>query len=525
MTGLTNLGDILRLPALGDRLAYVDLRRPDQPLQLTAVELDERICAVARGLLRRGIRAGDRVGILAENRLEFIATYLGIMRMGAVAVPVNFRLAGATIAHILRDSAVRLVFVDAQRTRQIPPGMATVSFDAAAGKEFEELVDPGPFETFVPREQDLAEILYTSGSTGLPKGVPLSHAGQVWALSIYCAELNESTPEERTLVVAPLYHMNGLFFTSVALANRMTVISLPRFEVRTYLKTVAEQRCTVLSGIPTMFAMMVRESELIHSLDLGGVRDVAIGSAPLTDALLGQVQALFPNAEVSNGFGTTEAGPAVFGPHPDGLPPPPLSLGYPLQSIEWRLVDGPSAEEGVLSLRTPALTSGYLNLPHVTAEKMHDGWYLTGDVMRRDDHGFFYFVGRADDMFVCGGENIHPGEVEKLLERHPGVAQAIVVPAPDDIKGQIPVAFVVPRSGMAPSPEEIKQYALENGAAYAHPRFVEFRDQLPVSGTHKIDRSLLVQEAAQLSRAAGRTGPSLEKSTLVMPSNAHAPRK
>lgn len=513
MIELVNLGDILRLPALGERLAYVDLRRPDQPLQLTAEELDQKVCAVARGLLRRGVRAGERVGILAENRFEFIATYLGIMRMGAVAVPVNFKFAGATIAHILRDSGVRLVFVDAQRTRQIPPGMATVSFDAAAGKEFEELLDPGSLETFIPGAQDLAEILYTSGSTGLPKGVPLTHAGQLWALSIHCAELNERTPEDRALVVAPLYHMNGLFFTSVALANRMTVVSLPRFEARTYLKTVAEQRCSVLSGIPTMFAMMVREPELIGSLDLGCVREVSIGSAPLTDALLGQVEALFPHAAVSNGFGTTEAGPAVFGPHPAGLAQPPLALGYPLSSIEWRLVAGPSAEEGVLALRTPALMSGYLNLPHVTAEKLRDGWYLTGDVMRRDAQGFFYFVGRADDMFVCGGENIYPGEVEKLLERHPGVAQAIVVPAPDDIKGQIPVAFVVPRPGVAPGPDEIKQYALENGATYAHPRFVEFRDQLPVSGTHKIDRALLVKEAAQLSRAAGRTGPSLDKST------------
>ncbi len=360
----------------------------------------------------------------------------------------------------------------------------------------------------------------------MPKGVPLTHRGQVWALANYCAELSEGTPEDRTLVVAPLYHMNGLFFSTVALANRMAVLSLPRFEVRTYLKTVAEQRCTVLSGIPTMFAMMVRETDLIETLDLSSVKEVAIGSAPLTDALLGQVQALFPNAEVSNGFGTTEAGPAVFGAHPDGLPTPPLSLGYPLASIGWRLVDGSSSEEGVLALRTPALMGGYVNLPHVTAEKMRDGWYLTGDIMRRDAGGFFYFVGRADDMFVCGGENVYPGEVEKLLERHPGVAQAIVVPAPDDIKGQIPVAFIVPRPSVAPSADEIKQYALENGAAYAHPRFVEFRDLLPVSGTHKIDRAALVKEAAQLSRAAGRSRISLEKSSsTVAAADPHSSRK
>jgi acyl-CoA synthetase (AMP-forming)/AMP-acid ligase II len=505
MMDLLNLGDILRLPALGERLAYVDLRGPGRPRELTAVELDRFIVAIARGLARRGVRAGDRVGIVAENRLEFIASYLGAMRMGAVAVPVNFKLPTATVAHIFRDSQIKLAVTDAPRARLIPPAVPAIDFDDASPAGFQGFLDPGPLETFRPAPEDLAEILYTSGSTGLPKGVPLTHRGQLWALANYCEPLDGNPAPQRTLVVAPLYHMNGLYFTTVALTNRMTVLSLPHFEPRTYLESVARYHCTVLSGIPTMFAMMVRERDLVARLDLDSVREISIGSAPLTDALLGQVQKLFPHAEVHNGFGTTEAGPAVFGPHPDGLPTPPLSLGYPLATIECALVDGPTPDEGVLALRTPALMHGYLNLPQVTAEKMRDGWYLTGDVMRRDGSGFFYFVGRADDMFVCGGENIYPGEIEKMLERHPGVAQAIVVPAPDDIKGQIPVAFVVARPGTQPTVATIKQYALEHGPAYAHPRFVEFRDHMPLSGTHKIDRAALVADAARLSRVAGRT--------------------
>jgi long-chain acyl-CoA synthetase len=511
MSELVNLGDILRLAALGDRLAYFDLREgdlrdSDRPLPVTALELEGRILAFARGLRRYGIRIGERVGILSENRLEFIVTYLGTMRMGAVAVPVNFKLAASTIAHIFRDSEIKLAFVDAQRAAAVPRGIPTVSFDEQGSGGFGEFLDPGPLETYIPGEEDLAEILYTSGSTGLPKGVPLSHRGQLWPLRHHCVELNEQTPVERTLVVAPLYHMNGLYFSTVALANRTAIFSLPRFEARTYLRAVAEHRCTVLSGIPTMFAMMVRESELIAQLDFSSVHSIAIGSAPLTDALLVQIERLFPNATVSNGFGTTEAGPATFGPHPDGLPTPPLALGYPSPGVDCRLLDGPSPDQGVLALRTPSLMRGYVNLPQVTAEKMRDGWYLSGDVMRRDANGFFYFVGRADDMFVCGGENIYPGEVEKLLEHHPAVAQAIVVAAPDDIKGQIPVAFIVPRPGTHPLVEDIKQYAIANGPAYAHPRFVEFRERMPVSGTHKIDRTALTREAAQLARAAGRSG-------------------
>jgi acyl-CoA synthetase (AMP-forming)/AMP-acid ligase II len=291
----------------------------------------------------------------------------------------------------------------------------------------------------------------------------------------------------------------------MALAQRTRVILLPRFDARRFLEAADRYRCTRLSGIPTMCALMVRERELIERLELGSVRDVTIGSAPLTDALLAQVHRLFPNAEVENGFGTTEAGPAVFGPHPDGLPRPPLSLGYPLADIGCKLIDGASEDDGILALRTPALMRGYLNQPQATASRMREGWYVTGDLMRKDLNGFYFFVGRADDMFVCGGENIYPGEVEKLLERHPAVAQAIVVPAPDDIKGQIPVAFIVPRSGAAPSAEEIKQYTLREGPAFAHPRFIEFMSSLPLSGTHKIDRSSLTAEAARIVRAAGRS--------------------
>jgi len=504
MSELRNLGDILRLPALADRPAYVDLREPDRPWRVTAAELDRHIVALARGLRRRAVGVGERVGILAENRLEFLVAYLGAMRAGAVAVPVNFKLTAATVAHIFRDSEIKLAFVDGRRAALVPGGIPAISFDSHGGREFADFLDPGPLDTFIPADDDLAEILYTSGSTGVPKGVPLNHRGQLWPLSRLCEALDAHTPPERTLVVAPLYHMNGLFFSTMALVNRVTLFSQPRFEARAYLRAVAEQRCTVLSGIPTMFALMVREAELIAQLDLSCVHTISIGSAPLTDALLGQIQRLFPNASVSNGYGTTEAGPATFGLHPDGLPTPPLSLGYPAPGTQCRLVDGPSPDQGVLALRTPALMKGYLNLPEVTREKMRESWYLTGDVMRRDSSGFFYFVGRADDMFVCGGENIYPGEVEKLLERHPAVAQAIVVPAPDDIKGQIPVAFIVARPGTQPAADEIKQYALANGPAYAHPRFVEFRAQLPVSGTHKLDRAALTQEAAQLAHTAGR---------------------
>ncbi|MGE0525302.1 MAG: class I adenylate-forming enzyme family protein, partial [Variibacter sp.] len=211
------------------------------------------------------------------------------------------------------------------------------------------------------------------------------------------------------------------------------------------------------------------------------------------------------------GYGTTEAGPAVFGKHPDGIPTPDLSMGYPLTAIDLRIVDAEGravegAGEGILQMRTPALMSGYLHLPEQTKRAIRDGWYHTNDVVRRDAGGFYFFVGRADDMFVSGGENVYPGEVEKLIERHPGVQQAVVVPVPDDIKQMLPFAFVVREpgpNGNKVGEGDIKNWTLEGGPAYQHPRWVEFVPAMPLAGTNKVDRAMLKQRAREIA-ASGR---------------------
>lgn len=497
-----NLGDVTSSEA-PDHPAFIDLRAPGAPVIWSTAQLDATADAVARGLVRRGHTPGSRIAILAENRAEFLATYFGILRAGMVAVPINFKLPAETIAFIFADADVAAVIADRERARLIPDGVPAIGLDDPGPQGYQDFLDPGPWDTVRPGPRDPAKILYTSGSTGRPKGVPLLHDGQLWALRKYFTGYDAGR-RDVTLVVAPTYHKNGLFFSTVAVSNQMTIVSLPRFEARQYLDAVAAYRCTVLSGIPTMFALIARERDLLARLDLRHVRQVLIGSAPLTDALLAQVQSIFPNAVIGNSYGTTEAGPCPFGPHPSGLARPPLSLGHPWPDVEWRLAGGASPDDGVFELRSPALMPGYLNLDRVTAERVRDGWYTTGDLMRRDADGFFYFVGRADDMFVCGGENIYPGEVEKLLERHPDIAQAAVVPVADEIKGQIPVAFVVATPGHTVSEDDVKRYALEHGPAYAHPRAVVPVAEIPVAGTHKVDRRRLVDEATRLMRGRGR---------------------
>jgi acyl-CoA synthetase (AMP-forming)/AMP-acid ligase II len=494
-----NLGKLLRPGLAPESGALIDLLPPRRAW--TYGELDAAADAFADALTREGLEPETRVAILAENCAEYLIAYMGTMRAGAITVPVNHRLPADTVRFILEDCAASLCIIDRARVPLLPPGLRRILIRGEGADAFGAFLARGtaPFTARQP-PSGAAEILYTSGSTGRPKGVVLSHAGQLWALRVHVAA--EPARAERSMIVAPLYHMNALFNLSVCLMNGIEVVLLPRFEAATYLMAVAENRCTHLSGIPTMFALVARQTELLARLDLSSVRAVTIGSAPLTEALIERVQKVFPNAAVSNGYGTTEAGPSIFGDHPQGLPCPPVSIGYPIPGVEVRLVNG-SADEGVLQVRTPAMFTEYLNLPQITSEKLHDGWYDTGDIVRRDAAGFYYFTGRADDMFVCGGENVFPGEVEKMLERHPAVLQAAVVPVPDEIKGQIPIAFVVLKDRSVTS-EELKHHSLAAGPAFSHPRAFVVVDELPVASTHKPDKRPLMARALEAARALKR---------------------
>lgn len=462
----------------------------------SASELDDRAARVTAAARAEGWRRGQTVAILAENGPAFTAAYLGLMRAGLVVAPLSYRMPRDTIEYMAKDCAAVAVLAGDALRELAPRGLRTLDI-----AELGDRRDPDG-DVAEMGADEIAEILYTSGSTGRPKGVPLTHHGQLWALRRFL-EVSSIAPE-RTVIAAPAYHMNGLFFTTVTLALGWYTVSMPKFEAKNYLQAAAQHGCTTLSGIPTMFAMMAREEELLAELDLNSVKDVIIGSAPLTQALVDRVKAIFPNAGVRNSYGTTETGPAMFGPHPKALPRPPLSIGYPYPDVEWRLVGSGAPEEGELETRTPATLRGYLNLPKVSASRLEDGWYKTGDVLRRDAQGFFYFVGRADDMFVCGGENVYPGEVEKLLERHQDVLQAAVVAVEDEIKGAIPVAFVTRAPGARVNADALRQFALEHGPAFSHPRAVLFVDALPVGGTHKVDKSALMSAAKQAVKSLGR---------------------
>lgn len=495
MTAPTNLGDLAN-PAGGmDRPAIIDtLTEP--PTVWTHAEIDALADGVATYLTGLGLTKGTPVAILSVNRAEYAACYFGIMRAGFVAVPVNIKQPFDTVRFVLADSGSAFAFVDNMGRSMIPDDLPFIDFDGCGKTSFDNQISPGSFETVETAPDDIAQILYTSGSTGRPKGVELSHRSQLWAIETRSS--GTQSPDERGIIAQPLFHMNGLFALKFSFSNNASTILMPRFDERKYIRLLSEFNVTTVTAVPTMFARLLKHEDLLADADFSKLTRLMLASAPITASMAARIQSAFPNAYMTFGYGTTEAGPAVFGPHPDGLPNPPMTLGYPLDPEMVKLTGGPCEDEGVLMMRNPSVMVGYRGMPEKTASVLEDGWYYSGDVMCRDENGFYYFIGRADDMFVCGGENIYPGDVERMLEKHPAIRQAAVVPLADEERGAMPVAFLVLGEDASATAQELKEYALQNGPAYQHPRRIFFTEELPLASTNKIDRHALIKKAKQI---------------------------
>ena len=495
-----NLGDVFARHAGDDRIAVVDLFDPGSPREFSFSAFDARIDGVATGLNAAGLIAGDRVAILALNRIEYLETLFGAMRAGCVPVMVNIKLPAETIRFIIDDAGAKIVFADPDLVDRCPAGPRVVAFD---GTSYYEFLRPGPFESFAPGPDDIAEQPYTSGSTGRPKGVLLTHWGQRWMID-RLVQSRDLRADDCSVISAPLYHKNALLAVKSGLAAGGRIVLFARFDVTEYIRAIERYKLTMLTGVPTMYALMLQQKELLAETDLSSIRTCSMGSAPASDNLLDSLAELLPDAALNLNYGITEGGPILFSwKHPDGLPRPRMTVGYPIDGVNIRLVGGETPDQGVLHVKSPGVTIGYHNLPGVTATSLDGGWLDTGDILKHDADGWYYFVGRADDMFVCAGENIYPGDVEAMLERHKDIMQAIVVPAPNELKAHVPYAFVVARTGAAIDEDAVKAHSIANAPAYAHPRRVFFVDELPLSGTNKIDRNVLRDRAMREAEAAG----------------------
>jgi long-chain acyl-CoA synthetase len=502
-----NLGSAILSPGDPDSIALIDVSDRCAPKTYSYRQLDQWCDAVAGGLMACGLQTGDRIAIASTNRAEYLAAFLSAMRAGLVPVPVNVKLPSEGMRYIIEDADAKLLLADSAHmnlVHDIPCLQLDATFFAAVD-------GAAAFPAARPEPRQPAMFLYTSGSTGKPKGVVLSHQSHLWVLEK--RRRAAFTDRQRVLVAAPLYHMNALSTTQAALAQGDSVVLLPSFTVDGYLGAIGRYSCTTLTAVPTMIALLLQETDLLSRTDLSSVRNIRMGSAPVSQALYTAAQRQFPYAQIANVYGTTEAGPISFGPHPHGLETPQGALGHPHPEVQMRLQETSSSEagQGMLEIKCPALMNEYHKQPELTRMALTpDGYYVTGDVFRRDDQGFYYFVGRADDMFVCGGENIYPGAVERILESHPDVEQASVVPVPDEIKWQKPVAFVIPKPGAKVTEKTLKEFALKNGPAYQHPRRIWFLNAFPLSGTNKVDKAALLRVAATEMKEAARAASQQE---------------
>lgn len=468
--------------------------------RITYGALDARLDRVAAALARLGLHPGDRLLVCVGNRVEFLEIFFGAMRAGVVPVPANPRLGADALVHIATDSDCAAAIVDPAANGEIAgvvarvgiPRRVTLGMAGAGWDGYEAMLAEAP-DTFVPpllAPDHLAFMPYTSGSTGRPKGVRLTHAGQIWWLGCRhrCWPV---TPDAVSLVAVPLFHKNAMGAAiKPVLHGGGAIIVMPRFEARAFLENLSRYRCTHTTGVPAVFILMLQEKDLLARLDFTALRSIMIGSAPVHEELFRAIERAF-HCAVIQGYGLTEGGPVMFGPPLDGRASPVGSVGVPWPEGEVKLVDESgraAAEQGELWVRNPGVAPGYHRLPEADRDKYRDGWLRTGDLFARDAAGFYYFRGRVDDMFVCGGENIYPKEVENLLMSHPGVAEACVVPLAHDVKGEVPAAMVVPARGAVLTETALKAFCLTRGPAYAHPRRILVVDALPLGGVGKVDR-------------------------------------
>ena len=358
-----NIAELLDQNPDPDSIALVD-RSKDPVERLTVTQIQNQVTVFAAALLDRGLAPGSRVGMLASNLSEYYVVMFGAPAAGMVFVPLNTRLPTATLQYIVEDADLKLLITD--------PGHAGVLSDVPAittgSEEWAQLMVGAPMENLA--EVDPSEVaiqIYTSGSTGRPKGVLLSHENVTFTV----LEFGATLPGEVMVVSAQLYHKNASMGSKLAFASGGTVVLLPEFSARGYLEAIDEEQVTMCGGVPTMYALVTAElNQSQHSYDLSSVQRVLIGSAPMTEALFDDVQALFPDAVITNTYGTTEA-VLEFGPHPDGLPRPKITLGYQHPKVELKLVDpenGAESNHGELWVRSKGVMNGYHDLPAVNAE-------------------------------------------------------------------------------------------------------------------------------------------------------------
>ena len=506
-----------------DRDALVLARPGAESIRLTYAQVDAMANRVANLLVELGVGRGDKVALTCPNLPQFPVIYYGILKAGAVVVPLNVLNKGREVAYYLDDSRAKVYFCfegtaelpmgqegyagvrDAERSPELimvtadPAGASPIEGIRTLGQALADM--PSDFEAVLGEETDTAVILYTSGTTGQPKGAELSHSNLVMN-ALTNNRLFDSKPgTDVHLVSLPLFHSFGSSVQmNAGFSMAATLVLLPRFDGEAAISLLQSEEVTFFAGVPTMWWGLL--GALHDGVDVkriaANLRVGVSGGASLPVEIIKDVTAKL-GVTVLEGYGLSETSPVATFSDPD-RDPRPGSIGIPIWGVEcklidddWNTIEGADAI-GEIAIRGHNVMKGYLNRPDATAEVMRDGWFRTGDLARRDEDGYYYIVDRSKDMIIRGGYNVYPREIEEVLMTHPDVSLAAVVGVPHESHGEEIKAFVIRNAGAGVTEDELVAWSKEQMASYKYPRIVAFVESLPMTATGKILKRELVDQ-------------------------------
>lgn len=447
---------------------------------------------------RFGLRSGDRLLIAADFYPEYFVLLGLAQKMGVILVPVNYRLAPAEIAFLVEDASPAMIIVEDKYLHlfsNVSDDFPKISWEALRDFSQENQIFSGSFRSKVMREEDPAMILYTSGTTGKPKGAIYTHGMMFWN-SINTASRLQVRQEDRTLMVMPPFHTGGWNVLSTPFLHfGCSIVLLPKFDAGQCLQLLSEEQITLFMAVPTMVKMMAQHPEFAVC-KLESLRYMIVGGEALPIDL---IHAWAEKAvAIRQGYGLTEAGPNITSLEAEDCLRKRGSIGFPNFYVESKLIkeDGTEAgvyEKGELLLAGPVVTPGYWRNEEATKKAFSGRWFHTGDILIRDEEGYLYVVDRIKNMYISGGENVYPAEVEKCFQQHENVSEVAVVPIPDERWGEAGCAFIVLKNGKT-SEAELLAFAKTKLAKFKVPREVVFMESLPKNDTGKIDRKQLSRE-------------------------------